>query len=126
MFIRDLTCCEEFSGGDRTILRELLHPDKHPVTIRYSLAHAVVKAGSASIPHRLKTAEVYYILAGSGIMNIDGSEQKVGSGQAVYIPPHAVQYIKNTEADDLSFLCIVDPAWRQEDEEILDERNSTD
>jgi mannose-6-phosphate isomerase-like protein (cupin superfamily) len=121
VFIRDLGECEEFAGGDRTLLRELLHPDKHPVDVRYSLAHAVVKAGRASVPHRLKTSEVYYILSGRGMMNIDGGEREVRAGQALYIPPNAVQFIKNTGEEDLNFLCIVDPAWRREDEEILDE-----
>jgi len=37
----------------------------------------------------------------------------------VYIPPLSTQYIRNTGSDDLKFLCIVDPAWREQDEEIL-------
>jgi mannose-6-phosphate isomerase-like protein (cupin superfamily) len=36
----------------------------------------------------------------------------------VYIPPGAEQHIRNTGAGDLKFLCIVDPAWRAEDEEV--------
>ena len=28
MFIRHLKDCEEFTAGDRSLLRELLHPDK--------------------------------------------------------------------------------------------------
>ena len=43
----------------------------------------------------------------------------VHAGQTIYIPPHATQYIKNTGQTDLKFLCMVDPAWRAEDEEIL-------
>jgi mannose-6-phosphate isomerase-like protein (cupin superfamily) len=30
-----------------------------------------------------------------------------------------VQRIRNTSEGNLEFLCIVDPAWRQEDEEVL-------
>ncbi|NQV13684.1 MAG: cupin domain-containing protein [Parcubacteria group bacterium] len=119
MLIKDLKDCPEFIAGDKTILRELLHPDKTDLDFRYSLAHAVVKPGLTSIPHQLKTSEVYYILKGEGIMYIDDENAKVSSGQIVYIPPNSKQYIKNTGETDLKFLCIVDPAWRVKDEEVL-------
>ena len=45
MLIRRLKDCDEFVGGDDSILRELLHPDKADVNIRYSLAHATVRPG---------------------------------------------------------------------------------
>lgn len=118
MFIQDLQNCEEFIAGDGTILRELLHPDRADLDLRYSLAHAVVKPGDASRPHKLKTSEVYYILEGEGVMYIEDESAEVRSGQVVYIPPNARQYIKNTGDSDLKFLCIVDPAWRLEDEEV--------
>ncbi len=119
MFIKKLQDCQEFKAGDNSTLRELLHPDKADLSIRYSLAHAVVKPGATSRPHRLKTSEVYYILEGEGIMHIDEESARVGPGQAVYIPPHSRQYIRNTGKTGLKFLCIVDPAWRHEDEEVL-------
>jgi mannose-6-phosphate isomerase-like protein (cupin superfamily) len=118
MFIRDLQECEEFVAGDGTILRELLHPAKADLSLRYSLAHAIVRPGEESMPHRLKTSEVYYIVEGSGDMLIDGESAPVSAGHTVYIPPNAVQYIRNTGTGDLKFLCIVDPAWRPEDEEV--------
>jgi mannose-6-phosphate isomerase-like protein (cupin superfamily) len=119
MFIKELKYCDEIIAGDSTILRELLHPDKDHLSLRYSLAHAVVKPGETSIPHRLKTSEVYYILEGEGIMYINDESANVHSGQAVYIPPHSIQNIQNTGKTGLKFLCIVDPAWRPEDEEVL-------
>jgi len=61
MIIKDLQNCEEFIAGDNTILRELLHPDKLNLKLRYSLAHAVVKPCLTSQLHKLKTSEVYYI-----------------------------------------------------------------
>ena len=119
MFIKDLKQCEEFIAGDNTILRELLHPAKADLNLRYSLAHAVVKPGKTSRPHRLKTSEVYYILEGEGVMHIDDESASVRPGHAIYIPPNAKQYIHNAGKTDLVFLCIVDPAWRKEDEEVL-------
>ncbi len=119
MFVKDLQDCEEFMAGDNTRLRELLHPDKAPLDLRYSLAHAVLEPGLTSYAHKLRTSEVYYILEGKGEMHIDDETQTVTPGQAVYIPPDSKQYIKNTGSVDLKFICIVDPAWRQEDEEVL-------
>jgi mannose-6-phosphate isomerase-like protein (cupin superfamily) len=118
MFIRCLRDCEEFTGGDRSILRELLHPDKADLAIRYSLAHARVRPGETTTPHRLQTAEVYYIMEGRGRMHIDAEISEVGVGCAIYIPPRSVQHIENIGPGELVFLCIVDPAWRVEDEEV--------
>lgn len=119
MFIKYLKDCHEFTAGDDSILRELLHPDKMPLQINYSLAHAKVEVGQTTKSHKLKTAEVYYIISGQGLVHIDGESLEVGSECAVYIPPNSKQYIENTGNSDLEFLCIVDPAWREEDEEIL-------
>jgi mannose-6-phosphate isomerase-like protein (cupin superfamily) len=120
MFVKRLEDCREFIAGDDSILRELLHPDKSALEIRYSLAHAKVIAGQRTKPHKLESSEVYYIVAGEGVMHIDGEAAEVGPNCAIYIPPRAVQYIKNTGSCDLEFLCIVDPAWRAEDEEVFE------
>ncbi len=40
-------------------------------------------------------------------------------GDTVYIAPYSTQRITVLGPEDLEFLCIVDPAWREEDEEIL-------
>jgi mannose-6-phosphate isomerase-like protein (cupin superfamily) len=119
MLIRHLNECSEFVSGDGCTLRELLHAGKGKFAFRYSLAHAVVKAGQTTAPHALKTSEVYYILEGRGRMHIGRDSEEVCAGDAVDIPPDAVQYISNTGSRDLVFLCIVDPAWRKEDERVL-------
>ncbi|SRR5579883_3513984 len=118
MLIQKLSACAEFVAGDGTLLRELLHPDKQPIDLRYSLAHAIVPVGQTSIPHALKTTEVYYILSGQGEMHINDEVQRVEPGDAVYIPPDATQFIQNSGVEPLIFICIVDPAWRQSDETI--------
>lgn len=126
MIIKDIKYCEEFTAGDGTRLCELLHADKEDAEINYSLAHAIVEPGKTSIPHKLKTSEVYYILSGKGEMHIDDETETLRPGQAVYIPPNATQYIKNSGGEDLKFICIVDPAWKPEDEEVLDELTDED
>ena len=51
---------------------------------------------------------------------IDNEKEKVFAGQVIYIPPNSIQRIKNTGMNDLIFLCIVDPAWKSEDEELVE------
>ncbi|MEH2007852.1 cupin domain-containing protein [Nostoc sp.] len=118
MLVQKLQDCPEFIAGDNTILRELLHPDKQLLTLRYSLAHATVPVGKTSQPHSLSTSEVYYILSGTGEMQIDDETQIVQPGDAVYIPPNTRQFISNSGIEPLVFICIVDPAWRKEDETV--------
>ncbi len=120
MLIIKLSECEEFIAGDSTILRELLHPDKQPLDLRYSLAHAILPVGETSKPHSLRTSEVYYILSGKGEMHIDDEMKIVEPGDAVYIPPKAKQFVRNCGTESLVFIALVDPAWRQEDEIIYD------
>lgn len=112
--------CDEFKAGDCCLLREMLHPDKADLCLRYSLAHATVAVGQTTDPHRLKTSEVYFILQGKGRMHINDQLNEVGPNDTVYIPPMATQFIENIGAEPLVFICIVDPAWRYEDEEILE------
>lgn len=120
MLIKDVKKCEEFIGCDNSILKELLNPLKEDIAIRYSLALAKVKQGEITSTHRLKSSEVYYILDGVGEMYIDKEKEKVSAGQAIFIPPNSVQRIKNIGKNDLVFLCIVDPTWKQEDEEVIE------
>lgn len=126
MLIRKLTDCDLFTAGDGTLLRELLHPDKQPIQLRYSLAHATVPIGQTSTPHALRTSEVYYILQGQGEMHIDNCVQVVSVGDVVYIPPNARQYIHNCGAEPLVFICIVDPAWRKENEIVFSDTVTAD
>jgi mannose-6-phosphate isomerase-like protein (cupin superfamily) len=120
MFVRDLEECREIVAGDNTRLKELFNPLTDPLDLRYSLAVARVEPGGTTFLHRLRTSEVYYILQGVGEMSIDGERRRVSSGHAIYIPPGAVQQITNRGTDELVFVCIVDPAWRKEDEQILE------
>jgi mannose-6-phosphate isomerase-like protein (cupin superfamily) len=119
MLKKTLSTLTPTRAADDSELREILHPDRGNVRIRYSLAHAVVKPGRATLPHRLASSEVYYVIAGAGVMHVDAEAEAVRAGDTVYIAPRAVQWIENKGATDLVFLCLVDPAWRAEHEETV-------
>jgi mannose-6-phosphate isomerase-like protein (cupin superfamily) len=120
MFVRDFRSCREITAGDGCRLRQLLNPLQDDLVLSYSFAIARLGPGESATLHRLKSSEVYYILTGRGEMEIDDETVKVVPGQAVYVPAEARQRIKNTGQAELGFICLVDPAWRSEDEEILE------
>ncbi|MFW9910128.1 MAG: cupin domain-containing protein, partial [Candidatus Thorarchaeota archaeon] len=74
MLIRRLHEREVITALDDTKVRELINPehDLQDLVLTYSLAHAMLKPGEKSLPHRFHEAsEVYYILKGHGIMHIN-------------------------------------------------------
>jgi mannose-6-phosphate isomerase-like protein (cupin superfamily) len=120
MLVTRLDGCREFLAGDHTILRELLRSVPGQVAIGYSLAHGRLEAGGLSKRHRLASSEVYYFLSGEGEFSIDQESAKIEPGTVVYVPPGAIQSLRNTGSGAIEFLCLVDPAWKPEDEEILE------
>ena len=122
MLIRKLQDRELITALDDTRVREILNPkhESRPLTLTYSLAHATIQPGERSLPHKFHEAsEVYYILKGKGLMHIDDETAEVSPGDTIYIPPPSVQWIENIGSDDLEFLCIVDPAWKPDAEELV-------
>lgn len=51
-------------------------------------------------PHRHNEAEIYHIISGRGIMQIDGHEQEVAAGSVVYIPGDAEHGIRNDDPQE--------------------------
>jgi mannose-6-phosphate isomerase-like protein (cupin superfamily) len=120
VFTRTLADCIEFLAGDHTSLRELLHPERAPVEIGYSLAHGTLRAGARSKRHRLAATEVYYIVAGQGLFHAGEQTSTVQAGTVVYVPRGAVQWVENTGDERLEFLCLVEPAWTGKGEDVLE------
>ena len=122
MLIRRLQDREPINALDNTTIREIFNPkhESQPMALNYSLAHATVKPSEKSLPHKFfEASEVYYILKGKGLMHIDDETTEVVPGDTIYIPPQAVQWIENIGSGDLEFLCMVDPAWQPNAEELV-------
>jgi len=120
MIIKKLQEIDVIDGGEGTKIRQVFHPHNTLNGVRYSLSHSSLEFGKKSKLHKMKTSEIYYILDGEGIIQIDDDTFKVSKDQAIYIPPHSKQCIENTGKDEMKFLCIVDPAWKHEDEVVLE------
>ena len=122
MLVRNSGNCPHKRVMDRSVLCELLHPDKTAGAgnLACSIAHAIVPLGEATLPHVLKkSTEIYYILEGIGAMTIGNETAPVRPGDCVLIPPGSVQHIANTGPGDLVFLCVVSPKWQAPDESLI-------
>jgi len=86
-----------------------------------SIARARVKPGVTTHWHRVRdTAERYVVLEGMGQVEVgDLAPQDVGPGDVVLIPPSIRQRIANTGKEDLVFLAICTPRFRNEAYEDL-------
>lgn len=120
MFSTHVNQCQEFLAGDHTRLRELFHPEKASLKLGYSLAHGTLEPGKRSRWHRLQSSEVYYFLGGEGVLTVGECPIDVRAGTVVYVPPGIKQSLGNTGSKTIEFLCLVDPAWKMEDEEVLE------
>lgn len=120
MWNTHLRRCPEFLAGDHTRLRELLHPGKTPLKLGYSLAHGFLDPGRQSLWHRLQSSEVYYFIAGRGVMLVEEESSTVEAGSVIYVPPGAKQSLLNNGQDPIEFLCLVDPAWTPECEAVVE------
>lgn len=122
MLIKDIEKCDRFAAADNTFLCELIHPGRDEFALPYSIAHAVIKPDRESLSHRLKeSSEIYYILDGKGVIYVGEEAAEVKKGQAIYIPPGVWQHIRNVGNTDLEILCIVNPYWTAEAEEVASE-----
>lgn len=116
MIISDLTKCTPIPGAEGTAIRQIFHPHNTMLGIRYSMAQCTIEPGKSSKPHKMKSSEIYFITKGQGVLHIDDESSDIAENQAAYIPPFSRQFITNTGKTNLEFLCIVEPAWKQEDE----------
>ena len=107
-------------GKEGTKIKQYYHPHNTLNGIRFSLTQFTIKKGERSLRHKLQSSEIYYILEGSGNLMINNESFSVKKDDSVYVPPMSEQFIENTGTSELRFLCIVDPAWKEEDEMILE------
>ena len=119
MIVKKIEEIEAFTGQEGTEIKQIFSPSETDNSIRYSIAHCTINPGERSKPHIMKTSEMYYILQGEGIMHIDSETKQVNQNDLIFVPPMSNQFLENSGEIDLTVLCIVDPAWKKENE-ILD------
>jgi|UniRef100_UPI003783EFCF mannose-6-phosphate isomerase-like protein (cupin superfamily) len=113
MTINPLSAQKPFTTKDGSAIRSILDRTNAPVA-NQSLAEAVVPVGKPTERHYHKLSEeFYFILEGTGAMEIDGETREVTSGDAILIPPGAWHQIIASQT--LRFLCCCAPPYSHED-----------
>ena len=107
-------------GNEGTKTKQYFHPHNTLNGINYSLAQFTLETGKKSKRHKMKSSEIYYILEGSGKLTVNEESHILQKDYSAYVPPNAEQLIENSGSEDLKFLCIVEPAWKADDEELLE------
>lgn len=113
MEIRNREQQAPFTTKDGSTIRSLLDRSNAPV-VNQSLAEATLAAGSETERHYHRVSEeLYYLLDGSGEMEIDGITRDVVAGDAILIPVGAWHQIRAT--GPLRFLCCCAPPYAHDD-----------
>jgi mannose-6-phosphate isomerase-like protein (cupin superfamily) len=113
MTINSLSEQAPFTTKDGSTIRSILDRTNAPVA-NQSLAEATVPVGRPTERHYHQLSEeFYFILEGTGRMEIDGEEKPVSAGDAILIPAGAWHQITATQT--LRFLCCCAPAYSHDD-----------
>ncbi len=105
---------------DGSLIRELMHPATH-LNHNQSLAEAIIEPGKETILHRhICAEELYYIMAGTGLMVLGDQQIETNAGDAICIHPGIAHKIRNTGKDALRILCCCAPAYQHSDTELLE------
>jgi len=107
-------------GNEGTKIKQYFHPHNTLNGINFSMAQFTLEPGKKSKLHKMSSSEIYYILEGTGNLKIDEDEYQLEKDDSVYVPPNSKQIIENTGSINLRFLCIVEPAWKADDEILLE------
>jgi mannose-6-phosphate isomerase-like protein (cupin superfamily) len=113
MTINPLSAQPPFTTKDGSTIRSLLDRTNAPVQ-NQSLAEATIPVGQPTQRHYHKLSEeFYFILEGTGTMEINGEERQVQPGDAILISPGAWHQITATR--QLRLLCCCAPPYSHED-----------
>jgi mannose-6-phosphate isomerase-like protein (cupin superfamily) len=110
MDVTHLDKTEPFVTKDGSTIRELHH------TAAQSLAEATLEPDQATERHYHRaTEEIYFVLKGSGQMEVDGDTRTVRPGDAILIPPGAWHTLDNNGSSELRILCCCSPPYSHDD-----------
>ena len=114
MVVNNLESQSPFTTADGSVIRSILDSTNAPVA-KQSLAEAALPPGGATERHYHKVSEeFYFILSGTGKMEIDGETQEVSVGDGILIPPGAWHQI-TADGEELRLLCCCAPPYEHSD-----------
>jgi mannose-6-phosphate isomerase-like protein (cupin superfamily) len=108
--IASISGTDFFVTKDGSTIREL-----HRTEVQ-SLAEATLEPDEVTQRHYHRAAEeIYFVLKGSGRMEVDGDSKMIRPGDAVLIPAGAWHTLENNGNSELRFLCCSAPPYSHED-----------
>ena len=120
MSLRKHSDIDSIQGNEGATIKQYFHPHNTLNGISYSIAQFILEPKKKSKLHKMKSSEIYYIIEGSGKIRINEDSFHIEKDDSVYVPPNSKQFIENTGSVNLKFLCIVEPAWKADDEILLE------
>jgi len=73
----------------------------------FGMRHFTVEPGGHTPQHTHAWEHEVFVLGGSGAVWCEGDERALGPGDAVYMPPNAEHFFRNTGGEPFTFLCLV-------------------
>lgn len=105
---------------DGSLIREIIRPERQG-SRHLSLAEATIAPGQSTIRHlHHASEEVYYVLSGTGTIEVAARLHSVQAGDAVLIPPGAEHRATCIGETSLCILCACSPAYQHEDTELTE------
>ena len=115
MRVENLNEVEPFTTLDGSTIRGVAGPAIESAS-NQSLAEASVPPGGATTEHYHRTTEeIYFVLKGSGDLEVDGERRRLRPGDAALIPPGAWHTFENDGNSELRFLCCCAPPYSHDD-----------
>lgn len=80
-----------------------------------AIYETTLERGQTIRPHYHPDAEeLYYLLSGTGMMQIGTERRAVEVGDVIYIPPEKVHFIQNTSSEPLRFITLTVRVYKGE------------
>jgi mannose-6-phosphate isomerase-like protein (cupin superfamily) len=110
MEVTSVNSVESFVTKDGSFIRELHHTEAQ------SVAEATLEPDQATERHYHRaTEEIYFVVKGSGDMEVDGEHKRIAVGDAVLIPTGAWHSLHNNGTSELRILCCCAPPYSHDD-----------
>ena len=111
---------EFIEGQEGSKVKRYFDPNNTSNGIKFSIVQCILEPGKRSKKHKLRSSEVYYILEGHGKLKMQDKTFNLQKDDSALVPSNSERVIENTGVNDLKFICIVDPAWQEKDEVIME------
>jgi mannose-6-phosphate isomerase-like protein (cupin superfamily) len=112
--VRNSKNIKPYITKDKSEIKEIFHPNNSEIKTM-SLAEATVYPGDITEYHyHEKSDEIYFILQGTGTLEIEGEKKKVRENDCILISSKGKHRIKNIGKVPLKILCFSIPPYSHE------------